>query len=420
MELYSTINLIYLIMLKRTLEKVIKQISSTFPVLMLTGPRQVGKTTLLMNIKEENREYITLDDLEQRQLAQNDPVLFLQIHKVPMIIDEIQYAPNLFSYIKIHVDKNQKNGDFWLTGSQKFNLMKGIQESLAGRVAIIDMLGLSNKEIENKADNSIPFLPTFDWLEKVKQNEIKNLNIDKIYEKILLGSFPKVLIEKDISREYFYSSYLRTYIERDVMDILNVSDNIKFYNFIRAVACRTGQLLNYTDIAKDIEIDTKTAKSWLSILETSGLVKLLEPYYNNITKRIIKTPKLYFLDTGLCCFLTGWNTVETLRDGAMAGAMLETYVFCEILKSYWNNGKMPFIYFYRDTNQKEIDFLIEENGTLYPIEVKKTATPSLTTTKSFSVLNTLNKKIGTGAVMCLRENDIPLSRDVLVVPVWYV
>lgn len=407
-------------MLKRTLEKTIKEISDTFPVLLLTGPRQVGKTTLLDNCKEENRSYVTLDDLEQRNLAKTDPALFLQTHKTPLIIDEVQYAPELFSYIKIHVDKNKKNGDFWLTGSQKFHLMKGITESLAGRVAIVDMLGLSSKEIENKADKSIPFMNSDNWLEEARKNVGKPMQLNDVYGRIWLGSYPKLIGDRKVSRELFYKSYLQTYIERDVKDILNIGNELAFYNFIRATAARTGQLLNYAELARDVDVDTKTAKSWLSVLEASGLIKLLEPYYNNITKRIIKTPKLYFLDTGLCSFLTGWSDAKTLEAGAMNGAILETYVFAEILKSYWHNGLYPNIYFYRDADQREIDFLIERDGTLFPIEVKKTATPSLTATKSFFVLEKLKKKVGIGTVICLREKDIPLSKEVMAVPIWYI
>ena len=407
-------------MLERTIKNVVLNISKTFPVLLITGSRQVGKSTLLNSIKESNREYVTLDDFVERQLAQDDPQSFLQRHKPPIIIDEIQYAPNLLTYIKIYVDKNNKNGLFWLTGSQKFSLMKGIQESLAGRVGILDLLGLSNKEIENKSNDSIPFIPTIDYIEISRNNNKIAYTILDIYKKIWNGFYPRVITEADVSRQIFYDSYIKTYIERDVKDILNITDNLKFYNFIRSTASRTGQILNYANLARDTDIDTKTAKSWLSILNTSGLIYLLEPYYNNINKRIIKAPKLYFLDTGLASYLTGWDSPKSLEAGAMNGAILETYVFTEILKSYYNNGKTPFIYYYRDTNQKEIDFLIEQNDTLYPIEVKKTMTPNLTATRSFSVLNTLKKNIGTGAVVCLRETDIPLSKDIFAIPVWYI
>ncbi len=407
-------------MLKRSLKNIIEDLSQAFPILLLTGSRQIGKTTLLELCAKENRAYVTLDDLEERAIAKSDPSLFLQMHKTPLIIDEIQYAPELFSYIKMHVDKNQKPGDFWLTGSQRFQLMKGITESLAGRVAVVDMLGLSAKEISGKADQSKPFLPSSEWINNAGENQSYVSNIDNIFEKIWLGSFPKMVTENGKYRDIFFKSYVQTYIERDVKDILGISNELSFYKFLRATAARTGQLLNYSELARDVDIDSKTAKSWLSILVASGLVYLLEPYYNNITKRIIKTPKLYFLDTGLCAFLTGWDSPKNLSLGAMSGAILETYAFGEILKSYWHNGKTPNIYFYRDADQREIDFVIEQNGILYPAEVKKTATPSLTAAKSFNVLNSLKKEIGTGAVICLREKDIPLSHDVIAIPVGYL
>jgi predicted AAA+ superfamily ATPase len=264
-------------MLERTLKEVIENVSKFFPVLLLTGPRQIGKTTLLEACVAGNRSYVTLDDLEEREIAKNDPALFLQMHKPPIIIDEVQYAPGLFSYIKIHVDRHKNAGDFWLTGSQKFHLMKGITESLAGRVAIIDMLGLSAKEIAGKANKSEPFLPTLEWIGNAKENPSSSSQVDAIYEKIWFGSFPKLISDDGKQREMFYRSYLQTYVERDVKDIVNVGDELSFYKFLRATAARTGQLLNYSELARDVDIDQKTAKSWLSVLKTSGLVQLLEP-----------------------------------------------------------------------------------------------------------------------------------------------
>ena len=406
-------------MYKRTLEKTVKEISETFPVLLVTGPRQVGKTTLLEMCKEKKRGYVTLDDLDVRQMALNDPALFVQTYKAPLIIDEVQYAPNLFSYIKMEVDKHKKDGMYWLTGSQKFHLMKGITESLAGRVAIVDLLGLSQSEINGYSQKQIPFMPTKEWIEK---NCFKgSKTVMDVYNQIWLGAYPKANNYTDKkTRERFYSSYIQTYINRDVKDILNVSDNTAFYNFISAVAARTGQLLNYSDIARDVGIDVKTSKSWLSVVETSGLVYLLRPYYSNLTKRLVKAPKVYFLDTGLCTYLTRWVDPESLEKGAMSGAILETYMFIEILKSYWHNGLEAHFYYYRDADQKEIDLVIETGDNLYPIEFKKTATPSMLAAKNFSVLEKLGKKVGHGAIICLREDDIPLSREVDAIPVGYI
>ena len=407
-------------MIRRSLKNVIDKLSKDFPILLLTGPRQVGKTTLLASCASQKRSYVTLDDVTERMVAKTDPALFLQMHKPPLIIDEIQYAPELFPYIKIHVDKTQKSGDFWLTGSQRFQLMKGVTESLAGRVAVIDMLGLSAKEIAGKADAAEPFLPTSQWIDHARKNRAFTSQIDDTFKKIWLGSFPKMVINKGRYRDVFFKSYIQTYLERDVKGILEISDELSFYKFLRATAARTGQLLNYAELARDVDIDPKTAKAWLNILSASGLVYLLEPYYNNITKRMVKTPKLYFLDTGLCAFLCGWDTPQNLALGAINGAILETYVCGEILKSYWHNGKMPNLYFYRDADQREVDFVIEQNGILYPIEIKKTAMPTLAAVKSFGALKSLKKEVGSGAVICLREEDIALSREVTAIPIGYL
>lgn len=411
-------------MIERTLTNKIKEIAQFFPVILLTGPRQVGKTTLLEEISQGQYNYVSLDDISQRELAQKDPALFLQNHTTPLIIDEIQYAPELFTYIKIFVDthKNQ-NGLFFLTGSQKFQLIKGIQESLAGRVAVLDLLGFSHKEII-RLPHTVPFLPTEEWIENtrtsIKEKHINPLTVQEMYTIIWNGSFPRLISQNNNAREIFYKSYIQTYIERDIKDSHNIADSITFYNFIRATAARTGQLLNYADLARDVAVDPKTAKAWLSVLERSGLIQLAYPYYNNITQRIIKTPKVYFLDTGLCAYLTGWDSPKTLEAGAMSGAILETYVFAEILKSYWHNCKEAPVYFYRDKDQKEIDFIIEQNSTLYPIEVKKTLMPNENAVKNFNVLEKLNKPVGHGAVLCLKPEVLSINRQVTAIPIWTI
>lgn len=406
-------------MLSRTLKTSLIQASKTFPVVLLTGPRQVGKTTLLSSIAEAGRTYVTLDDMDARTLAESDPALFLQRYCPPIIIDEVQYAPNLFSQIKIAVDKSKKNGQFWLTGSQKFHLMQSVTESLAGRVAILELNGFSQAEINDHADQALPFLPTEDWLGQARLRA-KRIGLDALYKKIWRGSYPRVITEPDISTDLFYSSYIQTYIQRDIKEIIKISSEKTFYNFIRVIAARTSQLLNYADIARDVGIDQKTAKAWLSALEASGLVYLLPPYHNNLTSRLIKTPKLYFLDTGLCAYLTKWSTPQALEAGAFSGAILETWVIAELLKSYWYNGKTPFFYFYRDKDQKEIDLIIEQDNTLYPVEIKKSATPSLNAANNFSLLAKLNQRVGQGAIMCLRQKDIPLSAQVDAIPIAYL
>ena len=407
-------------MYQRTLARIIEEVNDNFPVLLVTGPRQAGKTTLLEMCAERDRNYVTLDNLEARTLAQNDPGLFVQTHKPPLIIDEVQYAPNLFSHIKIIVDREKANGLFWLAGSRKFHLIKDITESLAGRVATIDLLGLSQAETDEHWERLTPFLPSPGWVGDAKSAIENPKTLTETYKRIWQGMFPRVVEATDSVRNLFYQSYIQTYIRRDVKDVLSISDETLFYSFLGAVAARTGQLLNYADLARDTAIDNKTAKSWLSVLETSGLVYLLKPYHRNVTKRLVKSPKLYFLDTGLCAYLTKWPTPDSLEAGAMSGAILKTYLFSEILKSYYHNGVKPHFYYYRDLDQKEIDLVIETGDSLYPVEFKKTATPSPRDFKHFHLLEKLGKKVGHGAVFCFIEQDVALSEDVTAIPVSYL
>lgn len=404
-------------MFERTLVKNLFRIGQYFPILLLTGPRQVGKTTILEMISRGKMNYVSLDDISERALAQTDPALFIENHRPPVIIDEVQYAPELFSAIKIYVDSHKnENGLFWLTGSQKFTLMKNVQESLAGRVAVLDVLGLSAAEIDGLPETQ-PFLPTDEWLQNARTKPANMPSVPDLYTQIWNGSFPRLISQHNAERDIFYRSYMQTYIERDVRDSHNIEDSIAFYNFVKATAARTGQVLNYAELARDVGIDPKTAKSWMSVLERSGLVKLLQPYYNNVTNRIIKTPKIYFLDTGLCAYLTGWDSPKSLEAGAMSGAILETYVFIEILKSYWHNGKEALIYYYRDKDQKEIDFLIEANNRLYPAEVKKSINPPTEIIRQFNVLQNLNKEIGNCVILCLRPEILSLSKKVTLIPI---
>jgi hypothetical protein len=403
--------------LERTLATTIQQKSKSFRVLLLNGQRQVGKSTLLKNIAcGTDRNYVSLDDMLCRQLAKSDPELFLQQYSPPVIIDEIQYAPELFPYIKIYCDKYPRDkGAFWLTGSQKYKLMHGVQESLAGRIGIFDLFGFSYREKMRKPFSSKPFIPAMECSDLTEK-----LTISDLYQLIWEGSLPEVVLDMPDDKSSYFSSYIQSYIERDVRDVCKVEKPIQFFAFITVVAAQTGQLLNYTSIARDIGIDIKTAQSWMGILERSGIVYLLHPYTPNITSRIVKTPKMYFLDTGLCAYLTKWLTPETLLAGSMSGHILETYVVAEILKSYHHNGREPSMFFYRDTEKREIDIVLSENGTLYPIEIKKTANPSLSDCKNFKLLEKYNKKIGTGAIICLQPQRVALSRDVVSIPVWEI
>lgn len=399
---------------ERTLSKSLKKVSKSFPAVLITGPRQVGKTTLFEKSKEDNRTYISLDDPQLRALAKNDPNLFLQTYKTPLLIDEIQYAPELFPYIKMAVDREKRKGMFWLTGSQQFHLMKNISESLAGRVAILELQGLSQSE-KHRMPQAEPFLP-----EISRAKKFRPMDVTQVYEAILRGSYPALFATPRMDRNIFYASYLKTYVERDIRALINVSDEHSFLKFMRVAAARTGQMVNYSDMARDVEVSHNTVKAWLSILETSGLIYLLQPFHNNVASRAIKTPKLYFLDTGLCCYLSGWDNAAALSNGAMSGAMLETYVVSEILKSYRHNGLQASAYYYRDKDKKEVDLLIDKNGTLYPIEVKRTASPKESDVKAFEVLSKLKVKVGTGAIICLYPTPIPLTKEVNVVPVGYI
>lgn len=404
--------------IQRTLEYFLKQVEQQFPVLLVTGPRQVGKTTILKHLSQEIRKYITLDDPNLAQLANEDPALFLQRFTPPVLIDEIQYAPALLPYIKMAVDEQNKPGAFWLTGSQQFQLMKGVSESLAGRVGIVNLLGLSLKEQQHHPKIAEPFLPVKEQLVRRAENS-PVLTLQDIYQIIWRGAFP-VLCTSIMDRDLFYSSYVQTYLQRDVRDLANVGDTHVFLKFLRAAAARTGQLLNMADMARDTGISPMTAKNWLAILEASGIIYLLEPYHNNITNRLIKTPKLYFLDTGLCAYLTEWSSPETLEAGAMSGAILETFILTEILKSYWHNGKRAPLYYYRDKDKKEIDLLIVQDEVIYPLEFKKSSRVDKSITQQFNVLKKLNKEIGNGGVICLIASLLPMTETDNAIPVGYL
>lgn len=406
-------NIMYI---ERTIENVIKRTSDTFPVVLVTGPRQVGKTTVFKNCKSIfERRYVSLDDLDNRMLAKEDPKLFLEKYSYPLLIDEVQYAPELFPYIKMNVDNENKNGMYWLTGSQQFSLMKNISESLAGRVGILNLQGFSQREKYN-LPVSIPFLPTNNYIKQQKNFEI---NIHELYNIIWKGSFPRIFSNPNIDWYTFYYSYIQTYIERDIREMVAV-DEILFLKFITILASRTGQELNYASIANDINISQPTVKTWISLLKMSGIIYLLQPYYSNLSNRLIKTPKLYFLDTGLVAYLTKYTTPDILENGAINGAILETYVVSEILKSYWHNGLQPNVYFYRDKEKREIDLIIEENDKLYPIEIKRKSNPDKNDIKNFDVLKKFNKEIGEGAVICLSNDELPITRDVIKIPVSYL
>jgi predicted AAA+ superfamily ATPase len=401
----------------RTIEKSIADIASHFPVLLITGARQVGKTTLLRRLAGEARRYVTLDDPLVLSLAREDPALFMQRFSGPVLIDEIQYAPQLLPYIKMAVDEDRKPGQFWLTGSQQFQVTKNISESLAGRVGILSLLGLSRWELIGLGQGRPAFLPD---AKQFKGSGGEPLTLQELYRLIWRGSFPAMALDDGLNRDLFFGSYVQTYLQRDVRDLAQVGDEMAFLRFLRASAARTGQLLNIAELSRDADVSPVTGKKWLSILEASGLVYLLEPYFSNVTKRMIKAPKLYFLDTGLAAYLTEWSSPETLEAGAMSGAIFESWVMGELLKSWLNNGLRPPFYYYRDKDQKEIDLLIIQDGTAYPLECKKTASPDKNDVRHFQVLEKLKMPVGLGGVICLTTQALPLTENAWSIPAGWI
>ncbi len=393
----------------RRLEGFFQKANLQFPIILITGPRQIGKTTFLKKMASQAHTYVTLDDPLLCHLAKNDPSLFLQRFATPLIIDEVQYAPELFPFLKMRVDQDRKAGQYWLTGSQPFPLMQGVSESLAGRIAIIKLLGFSQRELEN--DSQAPaFLPIVKDFEQRLMS--KKFDLMSIFHRIWLGSYPALHQETLIDRELFYASYVQTYLQRDVRTLANIRELSDFLKFLRVCAARTGQVLNLQDFCRDCDIQHSTAKKWLSVLEYSGIIFLLPPFFSNLNQRMIKSPKLYFLDTGLACWLCKWTSAESLEAGAMSGEMLETWVISEILKSWWHQGLSVDLYYYRDRDGKEIDLLIEQDGQIFPIEVKKSAHPKIDAIKHFKVLDHMKIKIGQGAVLCLTDQTVPLNPQV--------
>ena len=393
--------------------------SEQFGAILLTGPRQVGKTTLLQRLAGKERRYATLDDPTLRELAQSDPSLFLQRYEPPVLIDEIQYAPQLLPLIKMEIDRRRKRGLFWLTGSQQFQFMKGISETLAGRVAILSLLGFCSRERRRRALGLAPFLPTRACLDE-RESSAPKLTLKRLYSDIWLGSYPALVTKQVRDRDLFYGSYLQTYLQRDVKDLAQVGNEAAFIRFLKACAARTAQMLKLTELARDADVAVNTAKNWLSILQASFQVFLLQPYHTNVTKRLVKTPKLYFLDTGLCAYLTGWSSPETLEAGAMGGAMLETYVVAEVLKSWWNQGKQPPVYYYRDKDGKEIDLLLVQDRAICPVEIKKSASPRREWAQQFATLDRLEPGWREGGIVCLCRERLPLTEKINAIPVGHL
>jgi predicted AAA+ superfamily ATPase len=402
----------------RHIEPVVARIAKRKPVLVLTGARQVGKSTMLKEVYKEIR-YISLNLPLVRESAKDNPSIFFEVNKPPIVVDEIQRAAELFDYIKDVVDEDKTKGQFYLTGSQSMKLMENVSDSLAGRAGIIKMLGISMRELSGISYREV-FKPTAAHIKMISK-EAPAFDYDHIVSCVHKGFFPELYETESDLKDWadYYSSYFQTYIEKDIKDVLNIQDESAFIKFVKAAASLTGEMLNYTTIAEICGKDVGTVKSWLSVLESSGLVYMLEPYYNNFNKRLVKAPKLYFLDTGLACWLLGWNTPEQLASGAMWGHIFESFVFAEVLKSYYNDGNVkPPLYYYRDKDKHEIDLLVEDGGVLHPIEIKTTSDPSKAMVNAFRYIQDIpGKTAGEGAVICMAKEVLPLKEDVWILPV---
>jgi len=400
--------------LKRHIEEAVLRREKMKGAIVVTGARQVGKTTLIENLKPWIHK-VTLDDLPTRRRAIDSPSTFFNISPPPVFVDEVQYAPGIFHYIKILLDSSHNKGDFFLTGSQSFELMKNVTESLAGRAGILELSGLSMREIRGEVWNK-PFMPTFRYLKERNTNKTV-LRIPEIWNVIHRGNLPELVLNAEFDWAEFYADYIKTYIERDVRMLTQVADENGFYTFMTVCAAMSGQLLNLSSLANDVGISVPTAKRWLSVLKTSGIIYLLKPYGNNVINRAVKAPKLHFLDIGLASYLTRWMTAENLSIGANNGNYFESFVVSEILKSYTNAGKEVDLYFLRDGNKKEIDLLIHENNTLYPMEIKIKAEPGENDIKSFHMLDNIRGvNIGEGGVICLANDFLQLNEKNFIIP----
>ena len=396
-------------MFEREAKKIIDEINNNFKILLVTGPRQVGKTTLLLSLKPKNMEYVSLDDEVLRNQANKDQKLFLEEHPYPLLIDEAEYAPNLFTYLKMKVDEVEEYGMYWLTGSQQFHLMTKASESLAGRVGIINLNSFTYSEIKQNTNKTL-----FDPTDLKKAPPIE---ANELFEIIYKGGMPELYKNKNLKRELYFQSYIDTYISRDVREITEIGNLEAFKKFIVSVASRTGEQLNYTALALDAGVTVPTSKAWLSILVSSGLVYLLEPYLSSELKRLTHIPKIIFMDTGLACFLAGWESAKELQLSSNAGHYLETFIISEIIKSYNARGIKPNISYYRDKEKNEIDLILYKNNTLYPFEIKKTASPNKTMIKNFEKLNQSKKNIGTGGIICFYDKLLKLDEKNYIIPI---
>lgn len=399
----------------RELERKFLRMNDFFKVILVTGARQVGKTTMLKHLAEgTGRTYISLDNLMARNLAKTDPVLFFQTYKLPILIDEVQKAPELFEQIKVLCDESEETGTIWLTGSQQFEMMEKVRETLAGRIGILELYGLSQREKNNTVfEQELEF--SLEGLQERKKRVSKN-DVTEVFQHIWEGGMPQVInVDEELRQEYF-SSYVDTYLMRDVVEAGKVTDTVRFGKFLSACAALVAEQVNYATLAEAADISEPTAKEWLRILQGLNIVYLLQPYSNNEFKRLSKTPKLYFCDTGLCSFLSMWLTPATLMSGAASGHYYENYVVMELVKNYAYGKTKANLTYYRDSNAKEIDIFVEENGLIHPLEVKKSANPDRREVKKYEVLDKASLKRGYGGIVCMCEEPIPIDKDNCFIP----
>ncbi len=398
----------------RLAERAVERLSASFPVVLLTGARQVGKTTMLRHLasqQQQERAYVSLDDFAARSLALEDPGLFLQANPPPVIIDEVQHAPNLLAHLKPRADRADAMGGWWLTGSQHFPLMRGVSESLAGRVGIVTLMGMSTAEESEVEHPLLPFRPDRPTA------GAGAATLPDVFDRIVRGGFPRLLHADAPPVGAWYDAYLQTYVERDVRSLMNIRNLADFSRFLRVAASRTGRLLNYSDIARDVGVTVNTIKDWLELLVATFQVHLLRPYFRNIGKRQTKNAKLYFVDPGLACHLVGWRSGRTASSGAMAGALFENHVVAQLLASYRHRGLEPPLWFWRDKEGHEVDVLIAEDGKLFAVEVKLSAAPDRKALAGMRAIERSGTQLAEGAVICLAQERMPLTRTVQVIPV---
>ena len=398
----------------RELERKFSKLNDFFKVILVTGARQVGKTTMLKHLAESNRTYVTMDNMMARELAQSDPVLFFQTYKPPILIDEVQKAPELFEQIKIICDESDEKGLIWLTGSQQYNVMTKVRETLAGRIGILELYSLSAREKAGLVfDTELDF--SFATLQERAKKLPKN-NIVKVFNDIWEGGMPGAQgVDEELRLEYF-NSYVDTYLMRDATEAGGIKDTVRFRKFLVGCASLVSEQVNYSTLAEAADIAPSTAKDWLKVLEGLNIIYLLQPYSNNELKRLSKTPKLYFCDTGLCAYLSMWLTADTLRNGAASGHYYENYVVMELVKSYaYAKSKVNITYF-RDSNAKEIDLFAEENGIIHPLEIKKSASPDRREVKKYSIIDKASLKRGCGGIICMCEEPVPIDEDNCFIP----